>query len=206
MAQPGMRAALVSPGWGAVRLPTWPQSPTAGSAKDRQTLRAKDTLAWPVRGHGAACQDLGISSQLLRQVWPSQASPTAGRVAHQLLEGVGQPGWPLAGSKASRGWVGLRGGGRVPVTPPGSSFPGPCDQARKVSRAGSGPGSYPGNQGFRSGCEKALATGQEEPCTEPPSPVLGLEPGRTGRHTPVLRGALGIARVPPSGQCRPCSA
>lgn len=48
--------------------------------------------------------------------------------------------------------------------------------------------------------------GVRKPCTELPSPVLGLEPGRTGCHTPALRGAVGTARVPPSGQRRPCSA
>lgn len=59
--------------------PAWPQPPTANSAKDRPTVRTKDSLAW---ASGASLQNLGILNQLLWQVWPgwlSEVHPPPGR-------------------------------------------------------------------------------------------------------------------------------
>ena len=98
---------LASLGPGAVCRPAWPQSLPASSAKDRPTVRAKDSLAWP---SGAGFQDSGILNQLLWQVWPAQLSRGTGRPesCQPAAGGCGAAGLaPRPGSKANRGRTGL---------------------------------------------------------------------------------------------------
>ena len=111
---------LASPGPGAVCRPAWPQSLPASSAKDRPTVRAKDSLAWP---SGAGFQDSGILNQLLWQVWPAQLSRGTGRPesCQPAAGGCGAARLaPRPGSKANRGRTGVAGG---PHSPQGSLLP-----------------------------------------------------------------------------------
>lgn len=129
---------------------------------------------------------------------PAEQSPLAtGRVASQLLEGVGRPGWPLARAakptEGGRGW-GLQEGLTPHVVPHHS----PLEQ--DGTPAPPRPGLKPQILNLDD-----VGNPNQEAGRTSPSPVLKSQPRPDGASPSLCDGSVCEPLAPPGGKCLLCS-